>query len=188
MGGWGVYPPMPCFHLSRVVPDTINFSVLPCFAFGTGRGLVSATFLSRLFNGKLESCSIHTYCHGSFILLVITSVRSSFQTRDGKEVSIHMTYVILLLCQLANPLLSVHFIYTYVKCWQPHDNSLFSVDIGRQEGLKMIFSLPFLFWKRSFLSCVIHICKTNIYTCLKREMINNRKERDCKIQTVRQDH
>lgn len=70
---------------------------------------------------------------------------------------------ILLLCQLANPLLSLHFIHTYVKCWQPHDNSLFSVHISIQEVLKMISGCPFYFGKgHSYL--VSFTCVRPLYT------------------------
>lgn len=37
--------------------------------------------------------------------------------------------------------------YTYVKCWQPHNNFFFSVDVGIQEVLKMILAALFILEK-----------------------------------------
>lgn len=70
-----------------------------------------------------------------------TSVHPSFQISGGK--SVHVSYVILSLCQLANPLC---FLYTYVKCWQPHDSSLFSVNGTQERSAKNDSRLPFPFY------------------------------------------
>lgn len=78
-----------------------------------------------------------------FILLVIPLCALHSKPVMGRKSPSTWLYVILLLCQLANPLLSLHFIHTYVKCWQPHDNSLFSVDISIQEVLNIILGCLF---------------------------------------------
>lgn len=75
----------------------------------------------------------------------------------------------------------------YVKCWQVHTEFLCQLILA-QGKCSNDFMLPFLFWKRSFLSCVICFCRTNIHTCLRRAMMNDGVEKDSTKPTTQQDH
>lgn len=131
--------------------------------FGRGRGLVSPTSLARLFNGKLESCSIHTSAMGiSFCWQYLSALFIPNQQWDGKEVSIPVVFCHSVTVSTCQSIVIFALSYIYVKGWQPHNNSLFSVDVSIQEVLKMILAALFIL-EKVILICVIHNCKTNMY-------------------------
>lgn len=86
-----------------------------------------------------------------------TSVHSSFQTSDGKEVSIHVALGNSVTVSTCQSIVIFEPTYTYVKCWQPHNNFLFSVDVGIQEVLKMILAALFILEKVIRIPCHSHL-------------------------------
>lgn len=82
-----------------------------------------------------------------------TSVHSSFQTSDGKEVSIHVVFCHSVTVSTCQSIVIFALSYIYVKGWQPHNNSLFSADVDIQEVLKMILAALFTLEKVILILC-----------------------------------
>lgn len=147
--------------------------------FSTEGGLVSVMFLVRLYNEKLKSLSIHLYC---CIISVVLLCALHGQTVMGRK-SPFMWFGVILYVSTCQPIVAVALSTFMWSVGNLQDNSLFP--LGIQDVLKVVLGSPFLFRKRSFLSCVTHICRTNKQTHLRREMMNDKTEGDCRKRSNR---
>lgn len=144
------------FQVSFWTILTIAFTALECGPNLCASGEEGVWYLPLLlpdsFMGNSgAAASTHLPC--AFHFVGNTSVHSSLQTSHGKEVSIPVACSHSATVSTCQSIVLFALSYIYVKGWQPHDNSLFSVDVGIQEVLKMILAALFILAKVILILC-----------------------------------